>query len=297
MDIRRTPDDRFADLADYPFEPHYSDVGEGLRMHHIEQGSGRPVLLLHGEPSWSYLYRKTIPSLAAAGFRAIAPDLIGFGRSDKPAAQSDYTYARHLHWLDSWFDGLDLHGVILFCQDWGGLLGLRLVAAHPGRFAGVVASNTGLPTGDQQMSEAFQRWREFSRTSTSFDVGRIIQNGTVSQLDEATVAAYNAPFPDDSYKAGARVFPSLVPASPDDPEAQPNRDAWAVLVGFHKPVVTAFGDSDPITAGTDRAFHKLIPGAHRQPHTTVANAGHFIQEDQPDELVRIITDLAGALPD
>lgn len=297
MDILRTPDERFAELADYPFEPHYSDVGDGLRMHHVEQGSGRPVLLLHGQPSWSYLYRTMIPLLATAGFRAIAPDLIGFGKSDKPTAQSDYTYSRHVRWLDHWFDLQDLHNVILFCQDWGGLLGLRLVAAHPDRFAGVVASNTGLPTGDQTMSEAFIRWRDFVQSTRSFDIGRIIQGGTVSELTPATVAAYNAPYPDESYKAGARAFPSLVPASPDDPEAQPNRDAWSVLVGFDKPVVTAFGDSDPITAGTDKALHKLIRGAHRQPHTTVKDAGHFIQEDQPDELVRIITDLAEALPD
>ncbi len=297
MDILRTPDEAFADLTDYPFTPHYTDVGDGLQMHHVEAGIGRPVLLLHGEPSWSYLYRHMIPPLATAGLRTLAPDLIGFGKSDKPASQGDYTYARHLAWLHAWFDTLDLHGVVLFAQDWGGLLGLRLVAAHPDRFAGVVVSNTGLPTGDQQMPEAFYQWREFSRSSPGFDIGRIIQNGTVTDLDASVVAAYDAPFPTEAHKAGARVFPSLVPASPNDPEAQPNRDAWAVLIGFDKPLVTAFGDSDPITAGTDRAFHKLVAGAKEQPHTTVEGAGHFIQEDQPQRLVEVITQLIDALPD
>lgn len=286
--VLRTPDEAFADINDFPFAPHHTDVSDGLRMHHVEEGAGRPVLLLHGEPSWSYLYRHMIPPLASSGLRPIAPDLIGFGKSDKPADQSDYTYARHVRWLDRWFDAMDLHHIVMFCQDWGGLLGLRLLAAHPDRFDGVVVSNTGLPTGDHDMPEAFHRWREFAKTAEAFDIGRIIQNGTVSTLSDVTMAAYDAPFPTDEYKAGARVFPSLVPASPDDPEAQPNREAWAVLAGFHKPVVTAFGDSDPVTAGVDRAFHKLVAGARDQPHTTVADAGHFIQEDQPAQLVEII---------
>ncbi len=302
MEVLRTPDDRFEGLPGWGWEPRYADVGTGgarVRMAYVEEGpaEGRPVLLLHGEPSWSYLYRKMIPPMLSAGLRVIAPDLIGFGRSDKPAEQEDYSYARHLSWLTDLVVGhLDLDDALLFCQDWGGLLGLRLLAEHPERFVGAVASNTMLPTGDHDPGDAFRAWREFSRTSPGFEVGRIVENGTVRTLSPDEIAAYDAPFPDERFKAGARMFPSLVPISPDDPEAPANRAAWESLVRWEKPFVCAFGDSDPITAGGDRVLRKLIPGAADQPHVTVENAAHFCQEDAPEELAGVIVGLAGRIP-
>ncbi len=297
MDFMRTPDSRFVDLPDYPFEPRYTsiDAGDGseLRVHHVEQGDGAPVLLLHGEPSWSFLYRKMIPPVAEAGYRAIAPDLLGFGRSDKPVAMEDYSYSAHVAWMSEWLLASDLDDITLFCQDWGGLIGLRLVAAHPDRFRAVVVGNTGLPTGEHPMPEAFLTWREFSRTSPLFEAGWIVQGGTVSELPPEVVAAYDAPFPDDGHKAGARIFPSLVPATPDDPARADQEGAWGVLRQFTKPFVTAFSDSDPITAGGERVFHKLVPGTAGMPHATIADAGHFLQEDQPQRLVEVILGAAG----
>ncbi len=303
MRTLRTPDERFEDLSGWGWEPHYAEVGEDgarVRMAFIDEGPAhaRPVLLLHGEPSWSYLYRKMVPPLLGAGLRVIAPDLIGFGRSDKPAALEDYTYARHLRWLTDLVVGhLELRDAVLFCQDWGGLLGLRLVAEHPERFAAVVASNTMLPTGDHDPGEAFRAWREFSRTAKGFDVGRIIDGGSTVELSQAELAAYDAPFPDDSYKAGARQFPSLVPITPDDPEAAPNRAAWEVLSRWEKPFVCAFGDSDPITGGADRVLRKLIPGAAGQPHVRIEGAAHFSQEDASESLARVLIELAAGLPE
>jgi haloalkane dehalogenase len=300
MELLRTPNDRFADLPDFPFEPRYTPVaaddGSDVRVAHVEVGEGRPVLLMHGEPSWSFLYRHVMPIVADAGLRAIAPDLVGFGRSDKPAAQSDYTYARHVTWMSAWLEAVDLTDVVLFAQDWGGLIGLRLVAAHPDRFAAVVVANTGLPTGDQRMSEAFLRWQEFSRTSERFDISRIVGNGTVGGLTQAEVAAYDAPFPNDSFKAGARIFPSLVPTSPEDPAAADQRRAWAALAAWEKPFVTAFSDADPITAGWERPFHELVPGASGSPHRTIEGAGHFLQEDAPAEVAAAILDAAALVP-
>jgi haloalkane dehalogenase len=298
MHTLRTPDERFQSLPDFDWEPHFAELaadGAAVRMAYVDEGprDARPVLLLHGEPSWSYLYRKMIPPLTGSGLRAIAPDLIGFGRSDKPAAQDDYTYARHVAWLsDLVVRHLDLRDAVLFCQDWGGLLGLRLVAAHPERFAAVVASNTMLPTGDHDPGDAFRAWREFSRTSDAFDVGRVVNAGTVRELSNEEMDAYDAPFPDDSFKAGARKFPSLVPITPDDPEAAPNRAAWEVLKGWQRPFVCAFADSDPITRGADRVLAQLIPGAAGQPHATLEGAGHFIQEDAAEELAEILIELA-----
>ena len=285
----RTPDERFANLSGYPFEPNYIEIGDGLRMHYVDEGplGGDPVLLLHGEPSWSYLYRKMIPVVAGAGFRAIAPDLIGFGRSDKPVERSEYTYQSHMDWLHAFVEGLDLRRATLFGQDWGGLLGLRLVAEAPDRFDRVVASNTLLPTGDRDLGEAFHAWRKFSQEAPKFPIGSIVKGGCASAPQEI-VDAYNAPFPDDSYKAGARHFPMLVPSSPDDPAVPANRKAWEVLQSWDKPFLTAFGDSDPITRGADRVLQKLIPGAKGQPHTTMANAGHFLQEDKGEELAEIV---------
>lgn len=299
MQVARTPDDRFDGLPGYPFRPHYADIAEGaLRMHYLDEGprDGRPVLLLHGEPSWSYLYRTTIPPLVDAGLRTIAPDLIGFGRSDKPTRPEDYSYAAHLGWLrELVFDRLDLRDAVLVCQDWGGLLGLRLVAAEPERFAGVVAANTGLPTGDQRLTDAFFNWQRFAATTPDFAVGAIVDMGTASTLPPEVVAAYDAPFPDDGLKAGARSFPSLVPTTPDDPAAAANREAWQTLERFDKPFVCAFSDSDPITAGGDRVFRERVPGARGQQHVTIAGGGHFLQEDKGPELAEVVLQLVERL--
>jgi len=301
VEVLRTPDERFAALPDFPYEPRYAEVDDGdggtLRIGYVEAGpaDGETVLLLHGEPSWSFLYRRAIPVLADAGLRAVAPDLVGFGRSDKPARQEDHSYARHVDWLRAaLFDRLDLRGITLVCQDWGGLLGLRLVGEHPDRFARVVAANTGLPTGDHPMSEAFLAWQRFATTAERFDVGRIVQNGTVSDLPEDVVAAYDAPFPDDRYKAGPRVFPSLVPTRPDDPAAAANRSAWAALARFDRPFLTAFSDGDPITGGGDAVFQKLVPGAQGREHVTLHGGGHFLQEDVGPDLARVVLDLVRA---
>lgn len=294
MKTLRTPNSRFANLPDYDFAPHYlmvddSEGGE-LRVHYLDEGprDADPVLLLHGEPSWCYLYRKIIPILVAAGHRVIAPDLPGFGRSDKPAARTDYTYQRHVDWMQSVLDQLDLKNITLFCQDWGGLIGLRLVAAHPDRFARVAAGNTMLPTGDHDPGESFRKWQQFSQETPEFNVGGAIKSGTTIPLSQAVIDAYNAPFPDESYKEGARQFPLLVPITPDDPASENNRAAWIELSKWTKPFITLFSDSDPITAGGDRVMRKLIPGTKGQDHTTIANAGHFLQEDQGEKLAELL---------
>jgi haloalkane dehalogenase len=291
MDVLRTPDERFRDLPGYPFAPHYLER-DGIRIHYVDEGppGAAPVLMLHGEPSWSYLYRKMIPPIAAAGHRVIAPDLVGFGRSDKPAAREDYTYGRHVDWMAAVLGGLDLRGITLVCQDWGGLIGLRLVAEHPGRFARVVAANTFLPTGDTEPGPAFLAWRRFSQDVPEFPVGRIVGTGCATELSPEVVAAYDAPFPEERYKSGARQFPLLVPATPDDPAAPANRAAWTVLERWDRPFLTAFSDSDPITAGSDRVLQTRIPGAQGQPHTTIAGGGHFLQEDRGEELAGVVID-------
>jgi haloalkane dehalogenase len=291
MDILRTPDERFVDLPNFNFAPHYVE-SQGLRMHYVDEGprDADPVLLLHGEPSWCYLYRKMIPVITEAGHRAVAPDFIGFGRSDKLADRNDYSYQFFVDTMVAFLEALDLRNITLFGQDWGGLVGLRIAAEHPERFARIVAANTGLPTGDQQPPEAFMRWQQFSQTSPVFDVGRILQGGTVTTLSDDVVAAYDAPFPDDSYKVGARVFPALVPTRPDDPAVPANRKAWEVLRRWDKPFLTAFSDSDPVTRGGDRAFQSQVPGAKGQPHTTIEGAGHFLQEDKGEELAAVVVD-------
>jgi haloalkane dehalogenase len=302
MDVLRTPDERFAGLSGFPFEPHYVDVADGaggsLRIHHLDEGrsDARLVLLMHGEPSWSYLYRKMIPPIVAAGYRAVAPDLVGFGRSDKPTKREDYTFQRHVDWMTTWLLALDLRDITLVCQDWGGLIGLRLAAENPERFARIVAANTGLPTGDQGASEGFLRWQKFSQETPNFAVGAIINGGCVSTLAPEVIAAYDAPFPDDSYKAGARQFPLLVPTSPDDPAAPANRKAWEVLRRWEKPFLTAFSDSDPVTRGGEAVLQSLIPGAKGQPHTTIAGGGHFLQEDKGEQLARVVIDFIARGP-
>jgi haloalkane dehalogenase len=294
MEALRTPDERFANLPGYPFAPHYVEV-DGLRIHFVDEGprSAAPVLMLHGEPSWSYLYRKMIPIVVAAGNRVVAPDLVGFGRSDKPVRREDYTYQRHVDWMRALLRQLDLTGITLVCQDWGGLIGLRLAAEHEERFARIVAANTFLPTGDVPAGEAFDNWRRFSQETPQFPAGGIVNMGCVSDLPSEIIAAYDAPFPDESYKAGARQFPLLVPTTPDDPAAEPNRRAWQVLNRWRKPFLTAFSDSDPITHGGDRVLQQAIPGAAGQPHTTITGAGHFLQEDKGEELARVVADFIG----
>jgi haloalkane dehalogenase len=293
--VLRTPDERFESLPGYPFEPSYIEVpheGDTLRLHYVDEGpqAAAPVLMLHGEPSWSYLYRKMIPAIAAAGRRAIAPDFIGFGRSDKLGARTDYTYQRHVDWIRAFLVELDLQGITLVGQDWGGLVGLRLVAEEEGRFARVVAANTGLPTGDQPPGEAFLTWLKISQEMPEFPAGQIVQGGTTTELPPEIVAAYDAPFPDESYKEGARQFPALVPIRPDDPAAEPNRAAWKVLERSEKPFLTAFSDGDPVTKGGDLLLRERIPGAKGQPHRTITGAGHFLQEDKGEELAEVVLD-------
>src|SRR5271169_1498421 len=271
MKVLRTPEDRFADLPDFGYPPRYAEVGE-LRLAYVETGpaDGEPVLLLHGEPSWSFLYRKVMPVLADAGLRAIAADLVGFGRSDKPAEIGDHSFAGHVEWIRALaFDDLDLRGLTIVGQDWGGLIGLRLVAEHPDRFRRVVAANTGLPTGDLDMGEAFLAWQKFSQEVPTLPVGRIVGGGCVSDVPPEVIAAYDAPFPDESFKEGARQFPLLVPTRPDDPAADANRRAWDVLRTFDKPFLCAFSDRDPITHGADRRFLDEVPGTAGQDHTTI----------------------------
>jgi len=299
MQVLRTPDERFTQLPDYPFEPHYAAVpdGEGgeLRVHYLDEGpaGADPVLLMHGEPSWSFLYRRMIPVITAAGYRAVAPDLVGFGRSDKPAARTDYTYQRHVDWMGALLEQLDLRRATLVGQDWGGLIGLRLVAGQPDRFDRVVAANTFLPTGDRDPGDAFLAWQTFSQETPTFPVGRIVNGGCVTDLPPDVVAAYDAPFPDETYKEGARQFPLLVPTSPSDPAAEPNRQAWRVLSSLDMPFLTAFSDSDPITAGADRVLQEQIPGARGQAHTTLTGGGHFLQEDLGEKLARVVVEFVG----
>ncbi len=267
MRILRTPDERFTNLKEYPFESHYVEVpvtaSAQLRIHYIDEGpkDAETVLLMHGEPSWSYLYRKMIPIISDSGFRVVAPDLVGFGRSDKPADRNDYTYQRHVDWMQGWLDNIDLRRITLVCQDWGGLIGLRLVVQNIDRFVRVVVANTGLPTGEHAVTEAFLNWRKYSIEVPDFDVGAIVTTGCRTTLADDAIAAYDAPFPDDTYKEGARIFPSLVPITPDDPASEANRKAWKVLSKFDKPFLTAFSDEDAITKGGESIFQKQVPGA------------------------------------
>jgi haloalkane dehalogenase len=295
MEVLRTPDERFENLPGYEFEPQYVEIGE-LRIHYLDEGppGAAPVLLLHGEPSWCYLYRKMIPVITRAGLRAVAPDFAGFGLSDKPASRDDYSYQFHVDVMTAFVEGLDLRDVTLACQDWGGLIGLRVAAEHEGRFARIVAANTFLPTGDDPPGEAFLRWQKFSQEVPELPVGRIVNGGCVTDLPPEVVAAYEAPFPEERYKAGARAFPALVPTRPDDPASGANRKAWEVLRRWEKPFLTAFSDSDPITRGGDRAFQRLVPGTKGQPHTTITGAGHFLQEDKGEELAAVVVGFIAA---
>ncbi len=293
----RTPDERFANLPGFPFEPRYLEV-DGLRIHYVDEGprDGEIVLLLHGEPTWSYLYRKMIPVLASAGLRAIAPDLIGFGRSDKLLNRDQYSYAFHVDIVKRFVNSLDLQGITLVGQDWGGLIGLRVAAELEERFARIVAANTGLPDGKAKLNPAFFQWQQYSQTTPDFVAGKIVGKGTVSGLTPEEAAAYDAPFPDPTFQAGARAFPMLVPTTPDDPAVPANLAAWDVLRRWSKPFLTAFSDRDPIMAGGERVFQKLVPGTRGQPHVTITGAGHFLQEDQGPELARAVALFVHANP-
>ena len=335
MEIARTPDDRFRSLSDWPFAPRYTNVPDGmggsLRIHYVDEGprTADPILCLHGQPTWSYLYRKMIPIFTAAGQRVVAPDLVGFGRSDKPKRTTDYSYARHVAWLRAFVEALDLRGITLICQDWGGLVGLRVVAELPQRFARVITSNTALPVADgvpadaapalralyaslpvpQSMVEVakgfasagpggappFMYWQKHCAESPSF-TPQDVMRAMCPKLSEAEIAAYAAPFPDDSYQAGARRFPTLVPILPDDPALPDNLRAWEVLHRFARPFLTAFTDGDPVTAGRHVRFQEEVPGALGQPHTTIKGAGHFVQEDAGPELARIALDFVARTP-
>ncbi len=291
MKALRTPDARFENLPDYDFKENYIDVN-GLRMHYVDEGptDGAVVLLLHGEPSWSYLYRFMIPPLRDAGMRVIAPDLIGFGKSDKPTRKSDYSYARHVAWMKQFIETLDLGNITLFCQDWGSLIGLRVAAEDERRFARIALGNGGLPTGDQEMPRAFKTWRAFARFSPVFPIGKIIQKATITELPDDVVAAYDAPFPSSKYKAGARAFPMLVPISPDDPASDANRAAWEVFSRWQKPFLTTFSNRDPVTRGLEVPWQEKVPGAKNRGHVKIRNAGHFLQEDKGPELAAVLTE-------
>lgn len=293
MKVLRTPDSQFNDLQDYPFDPHYVELergsAQGLRMHYVDEGpaDGQVVLMLHGEPSWSYLYRFMIPLCAQAGHRVIAPDLIGFGKSDKPTAIDDYSYQRHMDWMLEFIEQLDLQQITLVCQDWGSLIGLRLAAEQSPRFARIVVGNGMLPTGDQTMPLAFSAWKTFALHTPIFPVATILQGATTSWLNKAVRRAYAAPFPSGKYKAGARAFPKLVPVNPDDPAAPANRQAWTQLEQWHKPFLTAFSDGDPVTRGGDKFMRRRIPGSQGQKHVTLSG-GHFLQEDSGPEFAAVI---------
>ena len=293
MTVLRTPDSCFESIPDFQFQPNYLELADEnfgpIRMHYLDEGpaDGQVILCLHGEPTWSFLYRKMIPVFSAAGFRTVAPDLIGFGRSDKLSEREDYTYRRHVGWMASFLDAMNLSGITLVGQDWGGLIGLRLLAENPDRFARFTLSNTGLPTGDHPVNEAFHRWRRFSQEDAEFDTGFIVNLFGHGDLSEAEIQAYRAPFPGDEFKAGARQFPMLVPTEPDDPASEDNRRAWKQLMQWEKPALMCFSDADPIMAGGDKPFLKLVPGTHDQPHVTLKGR-HFIQEEDGENWARAI---------
>jgi haloalkane dehalogenase len=298
MKVLRTPEDHFADLPDFDYPPGYGDV-DGVRVAYVEAGpaDGEPVLLLHGEPSWSFLYRKVMPVLADAGLRAIAADLVGFGRSDKPAEVGDHSFARHVEWIRGLaFDHLDLRGLTIVGQDWGGLIGLRLVAENPDRFARVVAANTGLPTGDVPMPDVWHRFRQVVRTAPALSVSRLVQSGCRTTLPPEVLAAYEAPFPDPSYAAAVRAMPELVPTTPDDPASEANRAAWRQLAAWDKPFLVAFSDRDPITGAMAPVLKDTVPGAAGLEHPVIEGAGHFLQEDAGERLGAVIAEFVRAHP-
>lgn len=297
MKTVRTPEKYFNQLPDYPFTPHYVEV-DGIRMHYVDEGNkdGEIILLLHGEPSWSFLYRYMIPPLAAAGFRVIAPDLIGFGKSDKPTKISDHTYTGHVEWMKSFIRQLDLHNITLFCQDWGSLIGLRCAAEQEERFARLVIGNGGLPTGDAKMPPFFYKWQKFAKWSPYFPIGKIIESGVRAGISKQVKAGYDAPFPSGKYKKGTRAMPQLVPTTSDNSDSHANREAWGVFEQWQKPLLTAFSNKDPITRGGEKVWQEKVPGAKGQNHVTIDGAGHFLQEEKGSELADVIIEFCRANP-
>ncbi|HSR46032.1 MAG TPA: haloalkane dehalogenase [Acidimicrobiia bacterium] len=294
MKVLRTPDQRFESLPDYPFEPHYLEIrnawGPDLRMHYVDEGpaDAPSVVMLHGEPTWSYFYRHLIPPMVRAGHRVLAPDLIGFGRSDKPAATDDYTYERMVEWTSAWFRSVKPRRVSLILHDWGGLIGLRVVAGSSRAFERIIAMNTGLPTGAQVMSPESSMWKLMAHNMPVLPVGQVVNGGCFVELSRGVIDAYDAPFPDESFKSGARALPGLVPVRPDDPSAAENRTAWRSLRRFSKPFLTVFSDLDPMNSGGEEEFKSGIPGAAGRPHTRLRRAGHFITEDRTDRLIKVL---------
>jgi haloalkane dehalogenase len=293
MDVKRTPDSRFEKLEAWPFAPRYAEVkaadGTALRVHYVDEGprGAAPVVLMHGNPSWSYLYRKIIPRLVARGHRVLAPDLVGLGRSDKPAAKSDYSLARHVDWVSQWVISAGVADATLFAQDWGGVIGLPVATRHPERFARLVAANTGLPVGEGA-NAALQQWLDYSDRATELPVSQLVHGFTVNGLLDAEKHAYDAPFPDGSYQAGALAFPRLIPLQPDNPGVPLMRETWRLLERWTKPFLTVFGDRDPISNGADLGFQQRVPGAKGQHHLVLSPAHHFLQEDQPDAIAERI---------
>ena len=298
MTVLRTPDDRFADLPEFDYEAHYLPVhdpalGE-LRMAYVAEGDPRAttVLILHGEPAWSFMFRRTIAVLAGAGLRVVVPDLVGFGRSDKPSRQADYSYESHVRWLTEFVTALQLHDAILVGHDWGGLLGLRLVTQIPGLATGYVASNHGYPTGDMPPNDALRQWQEYAAAAADFDVSAIVARACTTHLPQDVLRGYDAPYPDDTYKAGARVFPALIPVRPDDPSADAVRASRAVLATSSMPFLTVYGEQDPIGGAADAMFQALVPGASGQPHVRLPAAGHNLPEDAGEILGAAVADFA-----
>lgn len=287
--ILRTPDACFAQLPDFPWQPRYTEIG-GLRIACVDEGprDAPVVLLMHGEPTWSFLYRTMIPPLLQAGYRVVAPDLVGFGRSDKPARRSDHSYGNQVAWMNAWLKAVDLRDVTLFCQDWGSLIGLRMVVDAPDRFSRIVLANGGLPTGGGQPPRAFLLWRAFARFSPWFPIGRIVAFGCARALSRPEIAGYNAPFPTRRHRLAARLMPGFVPTTPEDPQAQNNRAAWDFYQRWTKPFLTLFSSRDPVTRGGHAVWQQRVPGAQGQPHAITRGAGHFLQEDKGPELAQAI---------
>jgi len=291
MRVLSIDNSRFENLPDYPFKPNYTAVEPGLNMHYLDEGDPRnpAIVLLHGELSWSFLYRHMIPIIVKAGFRVLAPDLIGFGRSDKLADIRDYSADKHVRWISNWLNGLRLSNATMVCQNWGSLIGLRTIVSHDSQFARVIVANGMLPTGDVPAPTSFLVLRALARISPWFPVGRLVQLGTRRALSEDEIRAYEAPFPTADHKAGARAFPELVPTHDEHPCSRMNRQAWQLLTAWKKPFITCFSDGDPFSRGEERKLQRLIPGAYGQPHVTLAG-GHFVQEDSPRDFARIIID-------
>jgi len=299
MKFINTPESRFENLKDYNFKANFIELNEGLQMHYVDEGpkdAKQTLLLLHGEPSWSYLYRKMIPILVEAGHRVVVPDLIGFGKSSKPLAFEDYSYQNHVKWTNEILTQLKLKNIILFCQDWGGLIGMRLAAQHSEKFSSVAIANTAFPMGVKDVSKlaVFLQWQQYAKQTDKMNVGKVIQNSTVSELTDKELAAYWAPFPDKEYMAGAKIFPSLVPLEIDDPECVTNRKIWQKKwLTWEKPFLTLFSDKDPMFSGQETYYQKYIPGAKGQPHKVIKDGGHFLQEDKGEEIANVLVEWMG----